>query len=150
MSIIPRYEKLFQPIRLGGVEVKNRFALAPMATNYSSPDGLVTEQLKAYYEGRARGGIGLVVVEESCIDAPLGKGGACQLYIDDDKQVLGLSELASVIKKHGAKAAIQLHHAGRLAATVNPGNLLSSGTSRLGTGSQTLAWSIALSSLLSS
>jgi len=117
MSINQQFERLFQPIRLGEMEVKNRFVLAPMATNFSSRDGFVTEQLKAYYEERARGGAGLVMIEEACIDAPVGKGGACQLYIDDDKQIPGLSELANTIQKHGVKAAIQLHHAGRLAAT---------------------------------
>ena len=117
MSTTGSLERLFQPIHLGDMEIKNRFVLAPMATNFSSGDGLVTEQLKAYYEGRAKGGAGLVMVEESCIDAPVGKGGACQLYIDDDKQIPGLSELAGVIQKYGAKAGIQLHHAGRLAAT---------------------------------
>ncbi len=117
MSTIPRFERLFQSIQLGGMEVKNRFVLTPMATNFASNDGLVTERLKAYYAERARGGAGLVVVEEACVDAPTGKGGAYQLYIDDDKYIPGLRELASTIQKHGAKAALQLHHAGRLAAT---------------------------------
>ncbi len=117
MSNTPHFERLFQPIRLGEMEVKNRFVLTPMATNFSSKDGSITEKLKAYYMERARGGAGLVMVEESCIDAPVGKGGAYQLYIDNDKQIPGLGELAKAIHKHGARAAIQLHHAGRFAAT---------------------------------
>ena len=85
MSSVSGFERLYQPIQLGTMEVKNRLALTPMATNFSSRDGFVTDRLKAYYVERARGGAGLVMVEESCVDAPVGKGGACQLYIDDDK-----------------------------------------------------------------
>jgi 2,4-dienoyl-CoA reductase-like NADH-dependent reductase (Old Yellow Enzyme family) len=121
MSITPRFERLFQPIRLGEMEVNNRFALTPMATNFSSNDGLVTERLKSYYAARAQGGAGLVMVEEACVDAPTGKGGAYQLYIDSDKYIPGLRELASTIQRHGAKAALQLHHAGRLAAARHTG-----------------------------
>ena len=117
MSTTPPFERLFQPIRLGNLKVKNRFVVAPIGTNFATKDGFVTEQLKAYYEERARGGAGLVIVDEGCVDAPTGKGTAYQTYIDDDKYIPGLSELASVIQRHGAKAAIQLHHAGRLAAT---------------------------------
>ena len=117
MSTTPRFERLFQPIRLGEMEVRNRFVLTPMATNFSSNDGFVTERLKAYYAARARGGAGLVMVEEACVDAPVGKGGAYQPYIDSDKYIPGLRELASTIQQHGARAGLQLHHAGRLAAT---------------------------------
>lgn len=117
MSNTPHFERLFRPIRLGEMEVKNRFVMAPMATNFSTKDGFVTEQMKAYYAERARGGVGLIIVEEACVDAPVGKGGALQLYIDDDKHILGLKQLVDIIHRHGAKAAKQLHHAGRLAAT---------------------------------
>jgi 2,4-dienoyl-CoA reductase-like NADH-dependent reductase (Old Yellow Enzyme family) len=98
MSTSARFEKLFQPIRLGTMEVKNRFVMAPMLTNRATKDGLVTEQTKAHYDTRARGGVGLIIVEEACIDAPQGKGGALQLYIDDDRQIPGLSELAGTIQ----------------------------------------------------
>lgn len=111
------FERLFQPIRLGKMEVKNRFVMAPMLMNRATKDGFVTEQTKAYYQERAQGGVGLVIVEEGCVDAPIGKGGALQLCIDNDKQIPGLKELASIIQKYGAKAAMQLHYAGRLAAT---------------------------------
>jgi len=69
-------------------------------------------QLKDYYGARARGGVGLVIVEASCVDAPAGKGWERQLMIDDDRFVPGLAELVHVVKQQGAKIAIQLHHAG--------------------------------------
>jgi len=86
--------------------------MPPMATKYSSEDGFVTDQLKDYYAARARGGVGLVIVEASCVDAPAGKGWQRQLMIDDDRFVRALAGLVHVVKQHGAKIAIQLHHAG--------------------------------------
>ena len=121
MSTTARWERLFQPIHLGEMAIKNRFVVAPIGTNFATADGFVTEQLKAYYGERAGGGAGLVIVDEGCVDALTGKGTAYQTYIDDDKYIPGLRELAGVIRKHGAKAAIQLHHAGRLAATRHTG-----------------------------
>ena len=108
-----RFERLFQPGRIGTLEIKNRIVMPPMATGYASEDGSVTDRLIAYYEERAKGGPGLIIVEISCIDAPVGRGLARQIGIDNDNFIPGLARLASAIKRHGARAAIQLHHAGR-------------------------------------
>lgn len=108
-----RFERLFQPGKIGTMEIKNRIVMPPMATGYASEDGSVTERLIAYYEERAKGGPGLIIVEISCIDAPVGRGLARQIGIDRDSFIPGLARLATAIKRHGARAAIQLHHAGR-------------------------------------
>ncbi len=50
------YNRLFEPIRIGTMEVKNRFVMAPMVTNYCEQDGSVTDRLVAYHRARARGG----------------------------------------------------------------------------------------------
>ncbi|MCK4581637.1 MAG: FAD-dependent oxidoreductase, partial [Dehalococcoidia bacterium] len=107
-----QFPRLLQPFRLGQLELRNRIVMPPMATRFSSEDGFVTEQLRDYYAARARGGVGLVIVEASCVDAPAGKGWQSQLMIDDDRFVRGLAELVHVVKEQGAKIAIQLHHAG--------------------------------------
>jgi len=107
------FPKLFEPGRIGSLELKNRLVMPPMATNYASKDGQVTERQIEYYVERAKGGVGLIIVEISCVDTPVGKGMARQIAIDDDKFIPGLGQLAKAIKQHGAKAAVQLHHAGR-------------------------------------
>jgi 2,4-dienoyl-CoA reductase-like NADH-dependent reductase (Old Yellow Enzyme family)/thioredoxin reductase len=107
------FPKLFEPGRIGSLKLKNRLVMPPMATNYALKDGAVTDRQTAYYAERAKGGVGLIIVEISCIDSPTGKGMVRQICIDDDKFIPGLSQLAKAIKQHGAKAAIQLHHAGR-------------------------------------
>jgi len=107
------FPKLFEPGCIGSLELKNRLIMPPMATNYASKDGQVTDRQIEYYAERAKGGVGLVIVEVACVDAPVGKGFTGQIRIDDDRFIPGLSKLARVIKRYGAKAAIQLHHAGR-------------------------------------
>lgn len=109
------FQKLFEPGRIGEMELKNRIVMPAMGTNLATWDGYVTEQMKDYYEERAKGGVGLVIVEVTCVAPPTGKTVPCQLLIDDDKFIPGLSELAEVIHRHGAKAALQLMHAGRAA-----------------------------------
>lgn len=80
-----------------------------MTTNFSSKDGFITEKLKAYYAEQVLGGARLVMVKESCVDAPVGTGGVHQLYINDEKQIPGLSELASTIQNHGANKRGSIH-----------------------------------------
>ena len=111
------FPKLFEPGRIGSLEIKNRLVMPPMATNYATKDGQVTDRQIEYYAERAKGGVGLIIVEVCCVDAPVGKGFAGQICIDDDKFIPGLSKLAKAIKKRGARAAIQLHHAGRQASS---------------------------------
>ena len=108
-----QFPKLFEPGRIGSLELKNRLVMPPMATNYASKDGAVMQRQIDYYEERAKGGVGLVIVEITCVDSPVGKGTARQIAIDDDRFIPDLSKLAEAIKRHGARAAIQIHHAGR-------------------------------------
>ena len=107
-----RYAPLFQPIVLpNGVTLDNRFVLSPMITNASTQEGHVTEADLAYAKRRAT-------------SAPLQITGAAyietygQLFeygfsINDDRCIPGLKKLAQAMKKDGAKAIVQLTHAGR-------------------------------------
>ena len=81
--------------------------MPPMATHFGTQDGYVSEQLKGYYEERARRGAGIIIVEFTVVD-PAGRSLPCQLSVYDDKFISGLSELARVIQKHGAKAENKL------------------------------------------
>jgi len=112
MSESIRLEKLFEPLSIGEMRLRNRIVMPPMVSSFGSSDGRVTEQAVGYYEQRAKGGVGLIIVEATCVDSPIGKLSPYQLVIDDDKFIPGLSDLARAIQEHGAKAAIQLHHAG--------------------------------------
>ena len=59
---------LFSPVRVGGMEVKNRLVLAPMSTNLGSEDGQVSQALIDFFAARARGGMGLIVTGDVTMD----------------------------------------------------------------------------------
>lgn len=108
----PFFPRLFEPGHIGKMTIRNRIVMPSMGTGLSSATGEVTDVLLDYYEARARGGTGLVIAGNACIDSRTGKSSVHQPCADDDRFLPGLTRLAEVIKKHGACAAVQLHHAG--------------------------------------
>lgn len=112
MKTTEQYKPMFETITLpNGIELNNRFILSPMITNSSTIEGYVTQEDLAYAKRRS-------------LSAPLQITGAAyieeygQLFeygfsIDDDRSIPGLKKLAQKMKKDGAKAIIQLTHAGR-------------------------------------
>jgi 2,4-dienoyl-CoA reductase-like NADH-dependent reductase (Old Yellow Enzyme family)/thioredoxin reductase len=107
--------KLFEPIQLKGLYLKNRIVMASMGTNLADSEGFVTEEMIAYYAERARGGAGLIMTELTTVDFPLGNGIERQLSIDDDQYIPGLQRLTRQIHQYGSKIFIQLNHAGNRA-----------------------------------
>jgi 2,4-dienoyl-CoA reductase-like NADH-dependent reductase (Old Yellow Enzyme family)/NADPH-dependent 2,4-dienoyl-CoA reductase/sulfur reductase-like enzyme len=103
---------LFQPGFLGTVKTRNRILMAPMATNLAGCNGEVTDDMLHYYCARSKGGVGAIIVENTCVEYPRGSNGAVQLRIDKDLFLPGLGKLAESIQRHGARAIVQLNHAG--------------------------------------
>ncbi|MDO8568136.1 MAG: FAD-dependent oxidoreductase, partial [Dehalococcoidales bacterium] len=103
--------KLFEPVNIGKGTLRNRIAMAPMGTSLATKDGLVTDVMREYYEARARGGAGMIIVESTNIDIR-SLNEPNRPLIDSDLTLPGLRRLAAAIKKHGAFAAIQLNHCG--------------------------------------
>ncbi len=83
-----------------------------MVTDYAYEDGAVTDRFRAYHVERAKGGVGLIIVEASYLLIG-GRGFQNQLGIHSDKLIAGLRSLTDAVHAHGAKIAIQLYHAGR-------------------------------------
>jgi len=94
------------------MEVKNRIVMAPMGNLFATTEGAVTSRHKAYYEERAKGGVGLIIVEGAYVDRS-GRATYRQLGIYDEELIPGLKELVDIIHAHGAKAALQITHCGR-------------------------------------
>lgn len=105
-------DSIFKPGKIGNMILRNRIVMPAMGTNLGSKEGYVTDRLKYYHRVRAKGGVGLNIVEVACVDTSKGKVNHRQLSIDDDRFLPGLKELAKTIQQEGSKAAIQLHHAG--------------------------------------
>ena len=108
------FKKLSEPVQIGQMALRNRMVMAPMGTALADKQGLVTEEMKGYYEARAKGGVGMIIVENAAVDFCLGRHRVLGLCIEAEKALPGLSQLSRLIKGHGARAAIQLHHAGRM------------------------------------
>lgn len=108
------YPRLFDPIRIGNMQLKNRIVMAPMESHLGNADGSVSTEQIAYYRERALGGTGLIVVEFTCIDGTDGFSGmAPQLRLDNDRYRSGHGKLVAAIKSAGGKACLQISHAGR-------------------------------------
>lgn len=112
--------KLFSPVQIGSVTVKNRIVFPPMSTKFAAADGTVTERMINYYEARAKGGAGLVTVEATYIH-PSGNSFSRGLGLSDDRMIPGLKDMVSRMKKHGARVSIQLQHGGRAANSAASG-----------------------------
>ena len=86
------YKKLFQPITIKGVTVRNRLVMSAACTEYGTKDGYVTPRLINYYAERAKGGTGLIYVEVANPIYPTGKVLVHHLSVNDDKYIPGLKE----------------------------------------------------------
>ncbi len=109
------FEHLMAEGRIGGLALRNRILMAPMGSNLSQPDGHCGERIQAYYEARARGGAGAVIVGVAAIAWPEGNCNPNQVGISNDDFLPGLAALAGRVKQHGCRAIIQLQHAGKVA-----------------------------------
>ncbi|MFD1706346.1 NADPH dehydrogenase NamA [Siminovitchia sediminis] len=107
--------KLFEPYEINGVTLKNRIAMSPMCM-YSchNEDGMVNDWHYIHYTSRAVGQVGLIMTEATAI-TPQGRISPQDLGIWSDDHIGGLKKLVGMIRAHGAKAGIQLAHAGRKA-----------------------------------
>ena len=108
---MPEFPKLFESGRIGKLDLKNRILFPPMATHMATIEGDVTDQLIDYYAERARGGVGLVVIEGS-FPSPIGH--PKRIALDHDGRIPGLQRLVEAIHREGAKVVIEVNtHMGR-------------------------------------
>jgi 2,4-dienoyl-CoA reductase-like NADH-dependent reductase (Old Yellow Enzyme family) len=112
--------KLFEPISIGSVTLKNRIAVSPMC-EYSSEDGFANDWHLVHLGSRAVGGAGLIITE-ACAVSPEGRITDADLGIWKDEHIANLKRITAFIKKQGAVAGIQLAHAGRKASCTEPWN----------------------------
>lgn len=109
------YPHLFSEITIQGVTLKNRLIMAPLYLGYAGEGGTVSPMLLDHYRLMARSGVAMVVVENATVDHPAGSGSNRTLRADTDDNLAGLKTLAAAIHQEGARACLQLNHAGRFA-----------------------------------
>jgi len=108
-------EKLFQPISIGSLTVKNRIAMAPMGNNYGAGDGYVSDRTIDHYVQRAKNDVGLIITEAMYVH-PSGTHRKKAMGLTDDAFLPGLEALTNAVHDAGGKIAAQLSHAGRVVA----------------------------------
>ncbi|MGA8892406.1 MAG: oxidoreductase, partial [Anaeromyxobacteraceae bacterium] len=109
---------LFAPLALRSVTLRNRIGMSPMC-QYTAVDGRVGDWHLVHYGARAVGGVGLVLVEASGVEAR-GRISPSDVGIWEDAQVEPLARVARVVAEAGAAPGIQLAHAGRKASVRAP------------------------------
>ena len=107
-----QFNKLFEPGIIGNVRIRNRIINAPMERNYATRDGAVTQKYIDHLVAKAKGGVGLIIVEATYVD-PRGKGRVYQLGAYDDQLIPGLKRMVDAVHQYGAKIAPELHFGGR-------------------------------------
>jgi 2,4-dienoyl-CoA reductase-like NADH-dependent reductase (Old Yellow Enzyme family) len=112
-------ERLFDPWSVRGVTFRNRTVVSPMCQYSADHDGVATDYHLVHLGRFALGGFGLVMVEASSI-SPEGRLTYGDLGLWDDSQIPSLRRVVDFLQGHGARAGLQLGHAGAKAATLPP------------------------------
>lgn len=108
------YKTLLQPVTLpNGLVLKNRFALSPIVTNSSTQEGFITQEDLDYASRRAKSAP--IQVTGAAYIEPYGQLFEYGFSVDDDRAIPGLRKMATAMQADGAKAILQLTHAGRFA-----------------------------------
>ena len=115
------YDMLFSPMNIGTMTVKNRIVMCAAEFSLGEPSGKVTQRLSDYYEERAKGGVGLIIPGICRVNDMAGAATYTQLAMSHDYHIEPMRQMVERLHSHGAKLAIQLHHAGRqgLASSIN-------------------------------
>ncbi len=109
-----KYSKLLSPLRIRRTTIPNRVVFAPTCPTWVKDphEGIFTDQAVAYYEERARSGLGMIILGGHLIDkdtlyTPVGFPG-----LWNDRQISGLARVAGAVKRHGCAIVVQLLHIG--------------------------------------
>ena len=116
MSTSQKPSKLFEPGKIGTMELKNRIIMAPMGVpRTATPDGYLTKEFLAYYEERAKGGVGMIQMSISTLGGRWGTGpffAPGSFSVMDDDHVPGARRFVDVMHSYGVKVTNQITHHG--------------------------------------
>jgi 2,4-dienoyl-CoA reductase-like NADH-dependent reductase (Old Yellow Enzyme family)/thioredoxin reductase len=113
-------KSLFQQGYIGNMRTKNRFVMSPMETLFGTRKGFVSKKIVEHYVRRAKGGVGLIIIEATYVSLQ-GRSHPRQLCACDKKFVPKFRQLVSEIHKHNTKVVLQLNHSGRVAESAITG-----------------------------
>jgi 2,4-dienoyl-CoA reductase (NADPH2) len=108
------YKKLFKPLNLNGLRLKNRITMAPLYLGYLAEGGKMSRLLLHHYHEMAKSGAAMIMVENASI-ATTGSGSPRTIRCDHNRYLKGLETLADAIHREKSLAGLQVNHAGRFA-----------------------------------
>jgi len=118
------FPRLFEPGKIGALEIGNRIYMSPMVNRIADETGYVTRQMIDFYAARAKGGVGFISCQSVNILEEARDPGRLSVY--DDKFIPGLRELSDAVHAYGARIALQVVHRGMLSeGSLESGQLLS-------------------------
>ena len=106
------FSHVFQPIRIRGIDFKNRITLAPPSPNLASEDGLVTHEMVNWFRMFARGGVSTIYAGNCSIDLTESRDEAIQLNMNQDRGILPMTWFVDMGKQYGCHASFELNHSG--------------------------------------
>lgn len=109
---------LFTPVTIRGIEIRNRLWVSPMC-QYSAVDGIPNDWHHVHLAQFAAGGAGLIIAEATAV-SPEGRISPADTGLWNDAQVEAWMPIVAAIRARGARAGVQLGHAGRKASTTAP------------------------------
>lgn len=115
-----QYPHLFEKGTIGHVEIRNRIVMPAMGTNFAGTDGMVCDRNIQYYRERARGGVGLIIVEAAYVHQSA-KHRTNGIGSAEDRFIPGLRRLSQAIRAEGSVPAIQIVHNGRMMSSKSSG-----------------------------
>lgn len=113
-----KFPKLFEPGRIGTMELRNRVTMPAMGSCLATDTGGISRELIHYLAARARGGAALIIMEVTCIDYPRGKTINVQPRLDNEHMLVGHSSLVDAVHAYDAKIIPQLMHSGRYTSLI--------------------------------
>ncbi len=108
-----RRQTLGTPCKIGKLEIKNRIVMEAMGNGLSELNGDASRADIAFYEARAKGGVGLVMSEAVSVDSTTGRANPRNMCIDKDSQIAPMAEMMKVLHKYDCKFFVELYHPGR-------------------------------------
>ncbi len=136
------YPNIFEPIRIRGVQFKNRLEMAPPSPNLASSDWKVTKEFVGFFRPFAQGGVGIIHVGNSIIDISESCDEERQLDLSSDDCILPLTRFVEMCHGYGCQPSLEINHGGKDSMRMRNGKQAYAPSSYISTREQTYAQSI--------
>ncbi len=101
------FTQLFTPFKIGKMTIKNRIVMSPMGLNAGHEDGTIADDEIAYFEKRAQGGTGMIIMGCQFLTKKLAQG-SLEGYLDQTYMIPQLTNLCEMVQKYDTKICAQL------------------------------------------